>query len=232
MERRYLVAALAIVATFAVFSHGFRSLEQLAMRHGERGAMAKAKCGASSAARAMANLRTHLRPGYAEEAQLLAEMNLPIAGLEAKAAGEMAKQNEAASACARETAMREAEHARRDANRMRENMAHAAADIRVAPMSLQADLPELDQRIEEKNAALAARIAAANVKLQIAAARLQDPAVWITPPAPPAMVVDVPEVPADVATHVQCKVKAVIHQHVQQAVRDAMRQLQYGYISK
>ena len=31
MERRYLVAALAITATFAVFSRGFRTLEHVSL---------------------------------------------------------------------------------------------------------------------------------------------------------------------------------------------------------
>ena len=80
MERRYLVAALAIIATFAGFSHGFRCLQHLSLLHAEHlDAMAKVKADAGSAARAMAKIRTHLRPGYPEEAQLLAEMNVPIA---------------------------------------------------------------------------------------------------------------------------------------------------------
>jgi hypothetical protein len=240
MERRYLVAALAIVATFAVFSRGFRSLEQLATQRAEhRGAMAKASCGANAAARAMAKLRTHLRPAYPEEAQLLAEMNVPFAGLEQRSQ-EMARQNLAASQCAREQLKRDTERLRRESARMRENMAHSAASVRLAPMALRVELPsDLEQRIEIRNEALAGRVAAANVKMQIAAARLQDPSVWIASSAPTAVEVDVPDayapdVSSNVTTHVKCKVKAVVHSQVQvqQAVRDAMRQWQYGYTSK
>src|ERR1035437_633153 len=89
MERRYLVAALAIIATFAVFSRGFRTLERVSLSYGQHvGADAKAKCNAdvSAASRFMGKVRTHLRPGYPEEAQLLAEMNLPIAMAQAKVA--------------------------------------------------------------------------------------------------------------------------------------------------
>jgi len=66
MERRYLVAALAIIATFAVFSRGFRTLERVSLSYGQHvGAAAKAKCNAdaSAASRFMGKVRTHLRPG-------------------------------------------------------------------------------------------------------------------------------------------------------------------------
>src|ERR1035438_5650479 len=89
MERRYLVAALAIIATFAVFSRGFRTLEHVSLSYGQHvGATAKSKCDGdvSAASRFMGKVRTHLRPGYPEEAQLLAEMNLPIAMAQAKVA--------------------------------------------------------------------------------------------------------------------------------------------------
>src|ERR1017187_10908633 len=102
MERRYLVAALAIIATFAVFSHGFRTLEQVSLLYGHHAAMdLKAKCNAEASAtsRFMGKVRTHLRPGYPEEAQLLAEMNLPIAMAQAKVAEEVARQNMAAAHC-------------------------------------------------------------------------------------------------------------------------------------
>ena len=36
MDRRYLAATLAIVGTFLVISHGFRSLEQVVMAHAQR----------------------------------------------------------------------------------------------------------------------------------------------------------------------------------------------------
>ena len=37
MERRYLVATLAIIATFAGFSRGFQSLQQLSLRGTQHG---------------------------------------------------------------------------------------------------------------------------------------------------------------------------------------------------
>ena len=154
MERRYLVAALAIIATFAVFSHGFRTLEHVSLLYGQHvGADLKAKCNAdaSAASRFMGKVRTHLRPGYPEEAQMLAEMNLPIAMAQAKVAEEMARQNMAAARCARETALREAQRARREAERaqreamrMRERMAHSNAST----MSIANADADVDQRDE------------------------------------------------------------------------------------
>src|ERR1039458_2601090 len=133
MERRYLVAALAIIATFAVLSHGFRTLEQVSLLYGHHAA-AKCNAEASAASRFMGKVRSHLRPGYPEEAQMLAEMNLPIAMAQAKVAEEVARQNMAGARCAREPALREARPARRDAERlqreamrMRERMAHSNA---------------------------------------------------------------------------------------------------------
>ncbi len=147
MERRYLVATLAIIATFAVFSHGFRTLEHVSLLYRQHvGADLKAKCNAdaSAASRFVGKVRTHLRPGYPEEAQMLAEMNLPIAMAQAKAAEEMARQNMAAARCARETALREAQRARREATRMRERMAHSNAST----MPIANADAEVDQRDE------------------------------------------------------------------------------------
>jgi hypothetical protein len=145
MERRYLVAALAIIATFAVFSHGFRTLEHVSLLYGHH---AGAKCNAdvSAASRFIGKVRTHLRPGYPEEAQLLAEMNLPIAMAQAKVAEEVARQNIAAAQCARATALREAQRARREATRMREKMAHNSANASAMPIANAA--ADADQRDE------------------------------------------------------------------------------------
>ncbi len=60
------------------------------------------------------------QPADPEEAQVLAELNLPLAAMQAKVAEQAAKQSQAAAEVARDTAMREAERARRDAMRMGE----------------------------------------------------------------------------------------------------------------
>ncbi len=145
MERRYLVAALAIIATFAVFSHGFRTLEHVSLLYGHH-AGAKCNADASAASRFIGKVRTHLRPGYPEEAQLLAEMNLPITRAQAKVAEEVARQNIAAAQCARATALREAERAQREATRMRERMAYNSANASAMPIANAA--ADVDQRDE------------------------------------------------------------------------------------
>ena len=184
MERRYLVAALAIIATFAVFSRGFRTLEHVSLSYGQHvGATAKSKCDGdvSAASRFMGKVRTHLRPGYPEEAQLLAEMNLPIAMAQAKVAEQVARQNLAAAQCARATALREAERAQREATRMRDKMAHTHGDASAMPIAWGVNAAaDVDQRVRAKTAALAERIAAQSVRLQMAADQMRDASVQIS----------------------------------------------------
>ncbi len=169
MERRYLVAALAVIATFAVTSHGFRELQHLAARAEHSGTMARSHC-AASAARALAKISTHLAPRSPEEAQLLAEMNVPIAGIDSSIAQQVAQRNEAVARCASERAMRQAEQVRREAIEMRQQMSLAAERINVPPISVDVNLPaDLDQRIQAQVAAMTARIQANSEKMQIAA---------------------------------------------------------------
>jgi len=164
MERRYLVATLAIVATFATFSSGFQSLKHISLLNGQH---------PSILSRLADKVRSQLHPAYPEEAQLLAEMNLPLAAAQAQAAEQAAKQSEAAAQCARERAMREAERARRDAMRMSAEIARETS-ISVAPVVINLKgLDGLDQRMQARAAALAERVAARNVRLQLAAARVQ-----------------------------------------------------------
>ena len=69
MERRYLVAAIAIIATFAITSRGFRALEHVSLvRAAHAQTMATQQCPSSIAARALAKIHTHLRPRIPEEA--------------------------------------------------------------------------------------------------------------------------------------------------------------------
>ncbi len=176
MERRYVVAALAIIATFAVFSRGLRTLERVSLTYGHRAqADLRAKCNAedSAVSRFVGKVRTHLRPSYPEEAQMLAEMNLPIAMAQAKVAEQVARQNMAAAQCARATALREAERAQREATRMREKMARANASA--MPIAWEANMAaDVNQRVQAKTAALAERIAAQTVRLQMAAEQMRE----------------------------------------------------------
>jgi hypothetical protein len=169
MERRYLVATLAIIATFAMFSRGLQSLQQLSLqRNGQ--AIAGPQCVPSIVSHWIAKFKSQLHPAYPEEAQLLAEMNLPIEAAQARVAEEAVRRSQAAA----ETAMRQAERARRDAARMQEQMARAGKAIAVAPVTIDVrGLDNLDVRMQSRAAALAQRVAVRNVKMQIAAAKLQ-----------------------------------------------------------
>jgi hypothetical protein len=184
MERRYMVAALAIIATFAVFSRGLRTLERISLSYSQHaGADLKAKCDAdaSAASRLMGKVRTRLRPGYPEEAQLLAEMDLPIAVAQAKVAEQVARQNIAAAQCARARALREAERAQREAMRMREKVAHINGSASVMPIVWGANVAaDVDQQVRAKTAALAERIAAQSVGLQMATDQMQEAFVQIS----------------------------------------------------
>jgi hypothetical protein len=219
MERRYLVAALAIIATFAVFSRGFHALEAISFDHSQKNlkTMAAAKCWASSAALSIAKVRARLHRDYPpEQAQLVAEMNLP--GMESTIAEQMSRQEAAISRCAREKALQQAERARRDAMRAQEDYVRAyAVPATPAPMAY-AFSSDLQQRIEAKTMA---RLAESQVKWQMATEKLSS--------------IEIPTV--DIETHVapvvvpnvQCKVKISRH-----AARDAMHnyQYQYGFTSK
>ncbi len=164
MERGYLVAVLAIVATFTAFSHGFRSVEQWSLvhiRHFSGGGVARSECPAKQAARAMAKIRTHLRPRYAEEAQLLAEMNvpipevnvvsIPIPEMPSDVFEDVAGRDAAAAQCARERAMRDAERTRREMVRMQREIQRATEAAQTQAMAIRIHVPEnLDQQIQQR----------------------------------------------------------------------------------
>lgn len=133
MDRRYLAATLAIVATFAVFSRGLRNgeLKTLACR-GYSAVMQRF----ADSPRMIGKVRVHLRPSQPEEAQMLAEMNLPMVRDQAQAAALIARQNAEAARCAREQALREAAQARREAERVRREAMRMRQDIAAAAISV------------------------------------------------------------------------------------------------
>ena len=217
MERRYLVAALAIIATFAVTSRGFQAVQRIAAAtdHDQHfwtlakvGAMAKARCEASSAARAVARVRTHLRPRIPEEAQLLAEMNVPVIDLQGTFDDQVARQDTAIARCAREHALREAERARHEALRLQEKMSR---EMSAPPNPISALPPDFDQRIRQQTAAMASQITANQIKLQLATAKLRDNAMAMAVTSAPDVDVwvDTPAVGASPQVH--CKVKTSQH---------------------
>jgi N-methylhydantoinase A/oxoprolinase/acetone carboxylase beta subunit len=220
MERRYLVAALAIIATFAVFSRGFHALQEMSFDHSDKNfrTMAAAKCWASSAALNIAKVRAHFHHDYPpEQAQMVAEMNLP--GMESTIAEQMSRQDAAISRCAREKALQQAERARRDVMRVQEDYmrAYAPRVPSTPPTPMAFSMPsDLQQRLEAKTMA---RVAESQVQLQMAAEKLANIEI-------PAIEVETHVAPV-VVPNVQCKVKVS-----RQAMRDALRSYQYGFSSK
>lgn len=227
MERRYLVAALAIIATFAVVSHGFRFLEHYSSMHiPAMGPMAKGDCLPKRAARAIAKVRTHLRPASPEEAQLLAEMNVPIPSLAQQVAEERA-----IAKCARSQASA-AVRAQREMVRMQRDLRNNSVKIAINPMSIDVDTsPNFDQRIHAE-AEAAARAAEANINSNIAQKLQESSAQIANAEAMAAMFSEVPPMPAvHVVTHVHFRGNAT-QQSVQQSVRDALRQAQSSFVAK
>jgi hypothetical protein len=161
MERGYLVALLSILAVFTGLSHGLRSFEQWSAKHLKHTeTMATSQCHASTAAKAVAKLKTHLRPHYAEEAQLLAELNLP-----ARVQSEIVIPSIGSASCARARAMQETERARRDMLRAQRDM----MQMRIEPLSLQVNLPpDFERQIQQRTEA-AMRLAEQQIKMQIVA---------------------------------------------------------------
>jgi hypothetical protein len=166
MERGYLIAVLAIIATFTGFSRGFHSFEQWSVLHfRQMGAMARSECHANSAAQRVAKLKMQLPAHYAEEAQLLAELNLPARVQGAIASG-IADPDVNRSHCLRVRAMQDSEQARRDMLRLQRDIAH----VRIQPLSLQVNLPvDIERQVQQE---MTARLAENQVKLRIAADQL------------------------------------------------------------
>ena len=215
MERRYLVAALAIIATFAITSRGFRALEHLAVVHAAHAQTLSApQCPSSVAERALAKIHTHLRPHIPEEAALLAEMNAPLINMQSTIAEQMSRQNQAIAQCARERAMRDAERAYRDAMRLQEQLKHTAGysynySYSVPSVAISGLSPDAEARIQEKAAAIAAKFASNNIKLQIGADRFDPSTIQMGNMEVP--VVDVTDdgghvtTQVHVRTHTNCK---------------------------
>ncbi len=206
MERRYLVAALAIIATFAGFSHGFRKLQQMSSdTSGHFETMAMARCWTASTAQKVARVRAHLQRSYSpEQAQLLAEMNVPLANMQATISEQMARQDAAIERCVRERALQAAERAQRDEMRAQRDamhsMSHVYAYAYAGPESIAVNLPSDFEQQMQKKAFAATQLALNNARLQIAAVKLTNIEI-------PAIDVDVNSQPSpNPVPNVHCKV--------------------------
>jgi multidrug efflux pump subunit AcrA (membrane-fusion protein) len=240
MERRYLVATLAVIATFAVFSRGLRALEeysQLSNHRVEVTVGVTCPHDSSKVSQWMAKARTHLRPTLPEEAQLLAEMNLPIAAMQTQVKQQASRQGEAAARCARELAIREAERGQREAElaqrqaeraqrqamKMQEKMVQVYVNGSIDPTSIHVNIPDnLQQRIHVQASALADQMTATSMKLQVAADKFKYASMNMTGVPNVDFNMDTPQVTVHTSTHAPCNPRASKTQ-AQRAVRDNHR---------
>lgn len=82
MERRYLMATIAMAATFALFSHAFGSGLLTKARDPQTTLISEMRCAAETLrARMLDKVNRSLGAGSAEEAQIRVEMNLPSSAL-------------------------------------------------------------------------------------------------------------------------------------------------------
>lgn len=224
MERRYLVAALAIIATFAVLSRGFHALQRMSVEPSEHyRTMAAARCWANSAAHTVARVRSHFQHEYPpEQAQLVAEMNMP--SMESTIAEQMARQDTAIARCARERAMQEAERARRQAMQQAERAQHEAARMQkeyarayAIPASASYAYavtvpPDLEEQVQKSVAEAQKQIQSMRESM----ATVQVPSVDVDPQVSPVVI-----------PNAKCKVKIP-----KQATRGLQYQYQYGFTSR
>ncbi|HEY4962915.1 MAG TPA: hypothetical protein VFC15_14925 [Candidatus Limnocylindrales bacterium] len=145
MERRYLVATLALVATFAIFSREFRS-GHLANLPCPRAALkAEIACARQYLAEQFdAKIRPLVDRGIPDEQQMVAELNLPVlaaanervAEVQAKIAEGVAEKQCDAAVRAQNNALRAQERSLRDVERMQERAAEISARAQERAMAM------------------------------------------------------------------------------------------------
>lgn len=98
MERRYLAATLALAATFGVFSRGFDSGRLAKLPHSRAEVLADLACAKRYVAQQLvAKLEPYTGTHTAEQAQIIAELNLPeLARIERKIAAPVLAQQQIA----------------------------------------------------------------------------------------------------------------------------------------
>jgi hypothetical protein len=228
MDRRYLIATLALVATFAVCSHEMRGGRLVVLASQRLGAIAGRCGGVSSApARIVSEMRARVLPTHPEEAQMLAEMNLPMLRIQAKSAAIAASEQ---AKCERETALRAAELARRDAQRAREDARRMRTNVGVAvpndlpqPIVLNLkQLPQISERIQIKTNGLqrtveirglrltADQLGRINTAVEVATASIN----WTD---------FAPVVTGDASASVRCRAQRSFSQQMQLRYGNAMR---------
>jgi len=111
MERRYLIATLALAVTFSLVSHGLRSGNLARLPHSRAELAAEVACARNYVAQQlMAKLAPYADHNPAEEAQMLAELSMPnldqvqqqASDAETLVAGQIARQKCEAAQVARQ----------------------------------------------------------------------------------------------------------------------------------
>jgi hypothetical protein len=163
MERGYLAGLLLVLAVFTGMTHGFRSLEQWSSMHIRHVVvMAKSECRGHSMKQGVAQRDTQLSPQSPENAQLLAQLDLP-SELPSDMTQAIAGKEIAGLSCARAKAMQEAERARRDMLRAQREL----MQLRVQPVSVKVSLPpDFAQQVQESTAA-AMKVARQQMQLSL-----------------------------------------------------------------
>jgi len=173
MDRRYLAATLALAATFAIFSREFRSGHLAKFPTSRAQLQADAACMKHYiAAQVMAKLEPYLDRGAPEQAQMVAELNLPeLVRVEQKVADAQVLAGEEAAHQKCEVTLR----AQREAMRVQKTT-ERALEVQIRNVERAQQIQELAvvraQELSERAAERAQKInVAAVIRAQEAASR-------------------------------------------------------------
>ena len=227
MERRYLVATLALVATFSIFSREFRSghLANLPTTRAEL--MSELKCARKYVTdQIVANAAPFMHRDVPDAAQIVAQMDLPeLAGMQEQIEAQVS--HNVAQNVAQNIAKNIAEKQCDAAQRVEEQALRAQeSGIRAQEIGLRA-AERAQERAAEMNARMSERAAEINIRAQEIAARATERAqraVWnsrgrMLPPNPPSTAIAPPApLPIDFQVSLPSdfdqQVQAVVDSHV------------------
>src|SRR5450755_3601351 len=145
MERRYLVATLALVATFAIFSRGFNSGHPANLPCSPAELRSDLACAKQYLAEQFdAKVRSFVARGIPDKQQMVAELNLPVLAaaneeiteVQAQVAQQTAEKQCDAAARAQDNALRAQERSLRDVERMQERAAEIGARAQESAMAM------------------------------------------------------------------------------------------------
>lgn len=217
MERRYLVAILALAATFAIFSREFRSGHVANLPCPRAKLQAEIACAKRYLAdQLVAKFRPFVDRGVPEEQQMVAELNLPVlaaaneklAETQVVLAQQTAQRNCESAMRAQERALRVQERELRAAERAQER----AADINIR---IQARAQEMNQRAALRAQEVGARALQRAQRAWEKSQRKFEKSPWVvvepyapTPPVPPLPIDFQVSMPADFDQQVQAAVES------------------------